>query len=173
MLVSPKPDPPPPPNHTHSQQQAFSRHQRLRMGPEKRKPGGGSSSPGSVSSMGTPLSNMRTDTQGSETLLQQGAPRPPEGRLHALHTKTHTTARATGQPAHPGDGGHASIQATHGENPPPPRGPACAPRASPPTSPQQRGKGNEATEGAPPPPQVRPGKRPRLAPSATASPRGH
>ena len=44
-----------------------------------------------------PLSDMCAGTQGSETVLQQGAPQPPEGRLHTLHTKTHTTARAAGQ----------------------------------------------------------------------------
>ena len=43
-----------------------------------------------------PLSDMCADTQGTEALLQQGAPRPPEGRLHIVHTQTHTTARAAG-----------------------------------------------------------------------------
>ena len=79
------------------------------------------------------LSNMRTDTQGSQTLLQQGAPRPPEGRLHAVYTKTHTTARAAGQLVHPGGGGHANTQATHGESPPPPPWGACMRATSQPT----------------------------------------
>ena len=112
------------------------------------------------------VSDMCADTEGSETLLQQGASRPPEGRLH---TETHITARAAGQPAHPGSGGHARAQAAHGEDSP--WGPARTPRASPTTSPQQRGEGNEATKGDPPPPHGRPGKRPCLAPRAAARPR--
>ena len=109
-----------------------------------------------------PLSDVCANTQGSATLLRQGAPRPLERRLHTLHTKTHTTARAAGQPAQPGNGGYASTQAACGEGPP--RGPACAPRASPLTSPQRQGEGNEATTGDPPPPGET-----RQAPTPTAA----
>ena len=117
-----------------------------------------------------PLSDMCADTQGSEALLQQGAPQPPEGHLHTVHTETHTTARAVGQPAHPGSGGQTSAQATHGEDSP--RGPACTPRASPPTNPQQRGEGNEATKGDPPPSETR--QVPTLGtPGALARPHRH
>ena len=93
-----------------------------------------------------------------------GAPRPPEGHLHTVHTETHTTARAAGQPAHPGGGGHASAQAAYREDSP--WGPARTPRASPPTSPQQRGEGNEATKGDPRPSET------RQAPNAVARPCG-
>ena len=99
-----------------------------------------------------PLSDMCADTQGSETLLQQGAPRPPEGRLHTLHTKTHTTTRAAGQPAHPGGGGHANTQATHGEG---------HHRPAHPPAPSGGVRGMKRQRETPPPP-VRPGKRPRL-----------
>ena len=69
-----------------------------------------------------PLPDMCAGAPGSETLLQQGAPRPPEGRVRTVYATTHTSARTAGQPAHPGGGGHASTQATHGTPPPPPGG---------------------------------------------------
>ena len=149
-------------------QRPSSRHRRPGRGPAKRKPGGGRPSLGSANDMGTPPVRRVRGTHGSETLLQQGASRPPEGRLHA---ETHITACAAGQPAHPGSGGHAPAQAAHGEDSP--WGPARMPRASPTPSPQLRGEGNEATKETPPPPRET-RQAPMLgAPHAAARPRGH
>ena len=138
----PKPPPPPPLDsaHLHATSDPGG-------GQEKGNPEAADQVLGLRTTWEPPSSDMCANTQESETLLQQGASRPPEGRLHI---ETHITARAAGQPAHPGSGGHTCAQAAHGEDSP--WGPARTPRASPTTSPQQRGEGNEATKGDPPPP---------------------
>ena len=112
------------------------------------------------------LTNSTDHAPGSTALLQQGSQRPPKG---SLHTTTHTTARAAGQPTHPGGGGHASTQAICGSDPPQER--ACTQQAHPPHGPRQRGERDQATQRGPSG-TTRQATAPG-APSGTARPRGH